>query len=534
MRYILSDLRLPLGFSFAQMLTLTAKALSLKVSAIRDLKLVRKSVDARNKSDIHFICTVEFATDKALKLDPKLRSKLHEKNDIPYTFTSSRKFDRRPVVVGSGPAGLFAALTLAKAGAEPILLERGKKVSERTADVERAWTHGILDPESNVQFGEGGAGTFSDGKLNTGTRDMRQRYILEAFVSFGAPADILINAKPHIGTDMLRTVVVNMRQEIERLGGEVRFSSKFERFSLKNNAIDTIIVRCNDSTYEIPTDDVILALGHSARDTFEYLNNAGVTMTRKDFSVGVRIEHRREYMDKLLYGDFAGHPALNAADYKLNVFLPDGRGVYTFCMCPGGSVVMASSGEGMVVTNGMSNFARNDENSNSALLVNVGEQDFLPNEGILAGMEYQRALERAAFEFSKSYKAPVNKVGDFLACRETVNFGDVIPSFKPGTVMCSLDEVLPKRISSALREALPMLDQKLHGFAYNDAVLTGVETRSSSPVRIVRNEHYESVSHHGLYPCGEGAGYAGGIMSAAADGIRCAEAVILKGVTNDK
>jgi len=529
MRYILSDLRLPLGFTSEQMLSAAAKTTGVKPSALRDISLARKSIDARDKTDVHYICTVEFTGN--LKIPPKLKNKLREKTEVPYSFTIKHKFNKRPVVVGSGPAGLFAALTLAKAGAEPILLERGKAAPERTVDVERSWELGVLDPESNVQFGEGGAGTFSDGKLNTGTRDMRQRYILETFVRFGAHEDILTNAKPHIGTDVLRTLVVNMRREIESLGGEVRFSTRFERFTLKDGMINSVIVRNNGIEYEIPTDHVILALGHSARDTFEYLNSVGVMMTRKDFSVGVRIEHRREYMDKLLYGNFASHPALNAADYKLNVFLPDGRGVYTFCMCPGGSVVMASSEEGMVVTNGMSNFARDDENSNSALLVSVGEQDFLPHSGILAGMEYQRAMERAAFELSKSYKAPCSRVEDFLLKRETTKYGDVAPSFKPGTVMCSLDDVLPLRISSALREALPLFDRKMHGFAYPDAVLTGVETRSSSPVRIVRGENYESVSHPGIYPCGEGAGYAGGIMSAAADGIRCAEALITKGVS---
>lgn len=524
-----SDLKLPLDYDDDKLKELAALKLKIDKSKICTAKLYRRSVDARRKNDICFIAAadIELNCNEASVLRRNPSNKVSFAKPYKYELPRSAKLDKRPVIVGAGPAGLFAALILSQAGQMPIVIERGKSVDERTRDVNIFWNGGELLTDSNVQFGEGGAGTFSDGKLNTGTKDIRSRKVLEEFVNHGAPEEILFNAKPHIGTDKLKAAVKNIRTEITELGGEVRFSQKLIGITHKDGKLQKITVRHDDNTEEdIYTDNLILALGHSARDTFEMLLNSGFAMEPKPFSVGVRIEHLRENINKAQYGKFYNNAYLGAADYKLSVHLNSGRGVYTFCMCPGGTVVAAASEKNTVVTNGMSEFARDAVNSNSALLVGVNPSDF-GSESPLAGVEFQRRIERAAFiAGGGNYSAPVQRIGDFLNRAKTTSLGEVIPSYKPGCNFADVAEYLPDYVAESLREAIPLLDNRLHGFANPDAVLTGAETRSSSPVRILRGETLESVSVSGVYPCGEGAGYAGGIISAAVDGIKCAEAVI--------
>lgn len=478
--------------------------------------IYKKAVDARRKNDIHFVYSVAVSTEDDIKYAEKIKN-AQIFSDTLYNYPELKKsMPKRPVIVGSGPAGTFAALLLANAGAKPIILERGKSADDRKKDVELFFSGGELNENSNVQFGEGGAGTFSDGKLNTGTGSVYLRKILSEYVRFGAPERILYEAKPHIGTDILLKVAKNIRAEVERLGGEYRFSDALRDVEIKNGNIKAVLA--ND---RIETDWVILALGHSARDTFCMLRGRGVAIMQKPFSVGVRIEHLQEKINAIQYGRFSGHACLPPADYKF------GGACYSFCMCPGGYVVASQSENNSIVTNGMSYSDRGGINANSALLVNVGGRDF--GDGVFDGVRYQEKLERAAYSLTGSFAAPCQKLSDFSKNVKTTEFGSVLPTYRPGTEKENIRKILPERICENILSGLECVNTKLNGFFDPDAVITAPETRSSSPIRIIRDrDSLESVSVRGLYPCGEGAGYAGGIMSAAADGIRCAERIVLK------
>lgn len=522
---LLSNINLPLKTDFSNLKGIAAKELRTDIQYIKRVELYKKSIDARHREKVIFCCSflVEASGEDRLIARSKKAQRYIERK---YTFKKADFIAKtRPVIVGFGPAGMFAALTLAYAGLKPIVLERGRDADSRTADVERFLSGGKLDENSNVQFGEGGAGTFSDGKLNSGIKDIRCRTVLEKFVEFGAPKHILTDSKPHIGTDILVEVVKNIRKEVETLGGEIRFSSKFEGFKTQNGAVCAAI----SNGEEIPCKQIILACGHSARDTFKMLKESGVEMQRKSFAMGVRIEHLQSDIDRALYGKFAGHPSLKAADYKLAVHLKSGRGVYTFCMCPGGEVINASSEEGHLAINGMSKSLRNGKNANSALLVNVDPTDF-GSDDVLAGCELQRIIEQKAYNISKG-AVPTITLGEFLKGTPDSS-NKVIPTARPCTVKADFYDIFPKFIVDSLKEGIPLLDKKLPGFADNAAILSAPETRSSSPIRITRREDGQSVNVSGLFPCGEGAGYAGGIMSAAVDGIHSAELCILAAKEN--
>ena len=521
----LTGLKAPLDAAEENLRALVLKKLSLPPDRLLSLRVVRRSIDARDKGNVHFVLNVDLCLRDEAALLKKNRA-LTPVHPVPAPPLKTHTFARPPLIVGAGPAGLFAALTLARAGARPLLIERGRPVEERSRDVAEMTKCGTLLEESNVQFGEGGAGAFSDGKLTCGVRSPYLRDVLDTFVAHGAPESILIDQKPHIGTDRLRGVVSSIREEIRRLGGSVRFETRLERLLLRDEHVEGAIAVCGGNAEEIRTDAVILCIGHSARDTVQQLFLDGVRMEQKPFAVGVRIEHPREWIDRAQYGSFAGHPALGAASYKLTCHTPDGRGVYTFCMCPGGYVIPAASQPEGVVTNGMSYHARDAVNSNAALLVGVHPGDY-GDDHPLAGFVWQRRIERAAFRAGGGgFRAPAQRVGDFLAGRTTVRFGDVEPSYRPGVVPADLREVLPDFITENLKTGIRSMDRQLRGFALPDAVLTAPETRSSSPVRMPRDPFGQAVGVRGLYPAGEGAGYAGGIVSAAMDGIAAARAVL--------
>ena len=526
----INNIYLPLGYTDEMLLNKAAKEIGVKPSDISGLRLARKSVDARKKNDIHFTVSVELSVSDEIRILKKYPpEKVCAVNDTPYPVPRLQPRAHRPVVVGFGPAGMFAALHLAQCGLKPVVLERGADVDTRTEAVENFRKNGVLSEQTNVQFGEGGAGTFSDGKLTTGIRDPRIRHIFRELVRFGAPDEILYLAKPHIGTDILRNVVKNLRNEIIGLGGEVIFGATLTGLNIINGAVCGIVYTKDGAENELTADNVILAVGHSARDTFRYLRGSDISMQRKIFAMGVRIEHLQSDVNRSMYGDSAGHPALPPAEYKYAVHLPDGRSLYTFCMCPGGDIMAAASEKNTVVTNGMSCHARDAENANSALLVNVTPED-IDGDDPLAGAELQRSIERAAFAAGGSdYSAPVTLVGDFLKSRVSDSLGKIKPSYTPNVRFADINALFPEFITDTLRAGLPLLARKSGFFAEPEAVITAPETRSSSPVRIVRGDDLCSVSVKGLYPCGEGAGYAGGIVSAAVDGIKCAEAVTENG-----
>lgn len=525
----ITNLRVTLTYDSKTLEDIVAQRLNIEHSRIEHITIEKRAVDALDKENIHFKMSVmvDISGDEHEVLKSHKKDKCISKEiGLNYTVPKEKILKERPVVVGCGPAGMFAALILAQAGARPILLERGLDVDNRKGKVLTFWRTGILDIQTNVQFGEGGAGAFSDGKLKVGMKNERKIKVLSEFVEAGAPPEIMYLAKPHIGTDRLNEAVKKIREKTISLGGEVRFDATVTEIVFQDGQVTGVRFTEKGKEIELSTDNVVLAIGHSARDTFESLLQSGVHMEQKPIAVGVRIEHPQEMINKIQYGRFADHPALGAADYKMVVHLPNGRGIYTFCMCPGGTVVAATSEEKGLVTNGMSEYARDGRNANTALLVTLAQKD-LGSDDPLAGVAFQRRLEAQAFVAGGGgYKAPVQRLEDFLQKRKTIAFGDVRPTYLPGTEFAEMDSFLPEMITDSLRQAIAEMELWMPGFAYPDAILTGAETRSSSPVRITRGDSLEAIGIKGLYPCGEGAGYAGGIISAAVDGVLCAEQIL--------
>jgi uncharacterized protein len=525
----ITELKLLLNHPEDALKTVILSRLGIIANDLISYTVFRRAHDARKKNDIYLIYTLDVETknEESILLWFKDDPKISLTPDTSYRFVTQapKNLPARPIIIGMGPCGLFAGLILAQMGFRPVILERGKEVRERTKDTFGLWRKRQFNPESNVQFGEGGAGTFSDGKLYTQIKDPNHygRKVLTEFVKAGAPPEILYVSKPHIGTYRLVTMVEQMRATIESLGGEIRFQSRVDHIEIENHQVQGVVLATGE---RITGQHIVLAVGHSARDTFKMLYGSGVYIEAKPFSVGFRIEHPQSLIDKCRYGDSAGNPILGAADYKLVHHCKNGRSVYSFCMCPGGTVVAATSEAEHVVTNGMSQYSRNEPNANSGIVVGITPEDYSGHP--LAGIDFQRRLEAHAYILGgKTYAAPAQLVGDFLANRPSTVFGKVLPSYLPDVHLCNLDTALPGYAIEAIREAIPAFAKKIPGFAMPDAVLTGVETRTSSPIRIKRNDHYQSINTKGLYPAGEGAGYAGGILSAAVDGIKVAEALAL-------
>lgn len=527
----INNIKIRQNISDENLIKHVCKKYHINFSDIVNWKIFKKSIDARKKNDIFFNYTLDiFVKDenkyhKFEKIHPIDIEKII-KEKLDFNVIKSLKSEHSPVIVGSGPAGLFSALTLVQNGISPIIIEQGKKVDDRKKDIDNLLKNRILNTSSNVQFGEGGAGTFSDGKLTTGINNPLCKKVLQEFVNFGAPQEILYLSKPHIGTDNLINILKSMRNYIISKGGKFYFNTKFIDFESTNNKITSVKLHdlVNDSIFTIPTSRLILAIGHSSRDTFELLYKNGLQLEKKNFSVGVRVEHSQTDINIAQYGN-STHLKLPPAEYKLSYHSPSGRSCYTFCMCPGGSVMASSSDKNTIVTNGMSNFARNGKNANSALLVNVTPDDF-NDSSPLAGIYFQQNLEEKAFKLGGSnYNAPIQRIEDFLQNKASSKIGNIVPSYLPGTTLSNLNDILPSFVSTTLKEGILYFDKKLSGFANPDAILTGVETRSSSPVKIIRNSSFLS-NIDGIYPCGEGAGYAGGIMSAAVDGIKISLSIL--------
>lgn len=527
----LTEIKLPLNHAPEALTTAITTKLNISAEQIASFVMFKRGYDARNKRNIQLIYTLDITltdADLTRELLVKFESDNHVKAtpDTSYTYVGAapEHLMERPVIIGFGPCGLLAALTLAQMGFKPIIIERGNEVRQRTKDTFGFWRQRQLNTESNVQFGEGGAGTFSDGKLYSQVKDPNHygRKVMTEFVKAGAPEEILFVSKPHIGTYKLVTMVEKMRAEIIALGGEVRFGTRVDDLHITDSKVTGVTLNNGET---LNTNHIILAVGHSARDTFEMLHDKGVYIEAKPFSIGFRIEHKQSTIDQARFGDNAGNEILGAADYKLVHHCKNGRSVYSFCMCPGGTVVAAASEAGRVVTNGMSQYSRNERNANSAIVVGIDPARDYPNHP-LAGIELQRQLETLAFELGgKDYSAPAQTIGDFLKGKPDSELGDVKPSYTPGITLTDLSKALPDFAVDAIREAIPAFNRKIQGFASDDGLLTGVETRTSSPINIKRNKEFQSINTKGLFPAGEGAGYAGGILSAGIDGIKVAEAV---------